>query len=120
MTLATGIKLGPYEILAKLGEGGMGVVYQARDPRLERDVAIKILPDRFAKDKDALLRFQREIRVVASLSHPNIRSIYDIGSHGNQSFAVMELLHGETLAERLKRSTLTLIRQIPTIEDLCT
>jgi serine/threonine protein kinase len=106
MTLATGIKLGPYEILAKLGEGGMGIVYQARDPRLERDVAIKVLPDRFAQDKIALSRFQRETKVVASLSHPNIRSIYDIGTHGSQSFAVMELLHGETLADRLKRSTL--------------
>ena len=72
MTLATGIKLGPYEILAKLGEGGMGIVYQARDPRLERNVAIKILPDHLAKNRDALARFQRETKVVASLSHTNI------------------------------------------------
>ncbi|MCJ7582270.1 MAG: FlgO family outer membrane protein [Candidatus Aminicenantes bacterium] len=106
MTLATGIKLGPYEILAKLGEGGMGVVYQARDPRLERDVAIKVLPDRYVRDRVALVRFQRETKVVASLSHPNIRSIYDMGTYGNQSFAVMELLNGETLAERLKRESL--------------
>jgi len=106
MTLATGIKLGPYEILSKLGEGGMGIVYQARDPRLERDVAIKVLPDRYVRDKIALARFQRETKVVASLSHPNIRSIYDMGAYGNQSFAVMELLDGETLAERLKREPL--------------
>lgn len=106
MTLATGIKLGPYEILAKLGEGGMGIVYQARDPRLERDVAIKVLPDRYVMDKVALARFQRETKVVASLSHPNIRSIYDLGLQGNQSYAVMELLDGETLAERLKREPL--------------
>ena len=106
MTLATGIKLGPYEILSKLGEGGMGIVYQARDPRLERDVAIKVLPDRYVKDKIALARFQRELRVLASLSHPNIRSIYDMGTYGNLSFAVMELLDGETLSERLKREPL--------------
>ncbi len=106
MTLATGIKLGPYEILAKLGEGGMGVVYQARDPRLERDVAIKVLPDRYLRDKVALARFNRETKVVASLSHSNIRSIYDMGTYGNQSFAVMELLDGETLAERLAREPL--------------
>lgn len=106
MTLATGIKLGPYEILAKLGEGGMGIVYQARDPRLERNVAIKILPDHLAKNKDALARFQRETKVVASLSHANIRSIYDIGNYGSLSFAVMELLDGATLAEHMKETSL--------------
>jgi len=106
MTLATGIKLGPYEILAKLGEGGMGIVYQARDPRLERNVAIKILPDHLAKNPDAMARFQREAKVVASLSHANIRSIYDIGTYGSLIFAVMELLDGVTLAEHMKETAL--------------
>ncbi len=113
MTLVTGTKLGRYEILSKLGAGGMGEVYRARDSRLERDVAIKVLPDRFAQDHDALARFRRESKAVAALSHPNIRAIYDIGTDGGKAFAVMELLEGETLASRLQRSALDWRKAVP-------
>ncbi len=106
MTLAKSTILGPYEILSELGVGGMGEVYRARDSRLERDVALKVLPERVAQDADALARFQRESKAVAALSHPNIRTLYDIGTEDGRAFAVMELLEGETLADRLKRSPL--------------
>jgi Tol biopolymer transport system component len=99
-TLAVGSRLGLYEIAAPLGAGGMGEVYRARDPRLERDVAIKILPPTLA-DPMALARFEREAKAVASLSHPNILAIHDFGSQGATAYAVMELLEGETLRERL-------------------
>jgi len=80
MSVSPGAFLGPYEVLAKLGAGGMGEVYRARDRRLERDVAIKVLPEAMAKDAHALARFQREVKVVAALSHPNILVIFDIGT----------------------------------------
>jgi TolB-like protein/Flp pilus assembly protein TadD len=101
MTRATGTRLGPYEILAPLGAGGMGEVYRARDSKLDRDVAIKVLPDSVAADPEALARFEREAKAVAALSHPNILSIFDYGSEGGVSFAVMELLEGETLRGKL-------------------
>jgi len=101
MTLAAGSRLGPYEILAPLGAGGMGEVFRARDSRLGRDVAIKVLPERIASDPDALARFEREARAVAALSHPNILGIFDVGSEGGTSFVVTELLEGQTLRERL-------------------
>ncbi len=113
MTLETGTKLGPYEVLSKLGAGGMGEVYRARDPRLERDVAIKVLPDRFAQDHDALARFRRESKAVAALSHPSIRAIYDIGTDKGRTFAVMELLEGETLGNRLQRSAVEWQKAVP-------
>ncbi len=106
MALATGTRLGRYELLAQLGAGGMGEVYRARDTRLDRDVAIKVLPERFAEDPDALARFQREGKAAAALSHPNIRGIYDISTDQGCTFAVMELLEGDTLAGRLKRTNL--------------
>ncbi|MCZ6652232.1 MAG: protein kinase [Planctomycetota bacterium] len=106
MTLVKSTILGPYEILSKLGAGGMGEVYMARDSRLERDVALKVLPEKVAQDPDALARFQRESKAVAALSHPNIRTLFDIGTEDERTFAVMELLEGETLADRLKRSAL--------------
>ncbi len=106
MALATGTRLGRYELLAQLGAGGMGEVYRARDTRLDREVAIKVLSDRFAQDPDVLVRFQREGKAAAALSHPNIRAIYDIGSDQGSTFAVMELLEGETLAARIKRAAL--------------
>jgi len=101
MTLATGTQLGPYKIVAPLGKGGMGEVYRAKDTRLGREVAIKVLPDHLAQDADALKRFEREAKAVAALSHPNILTIHDVGSEQGVSFAVMELLEGETLRSTL-------------------
>ena len=101
MTLSAGTRLGPYEIVAQLGAGGMGEVYRARDSKLDRDVAIKVLPPSFARDPDMLARFEREAKAVASLSHPNILAIFDFGTQGEVAFAVMELLEGETLRGKL-------------------
>src|SRR6266849_5901384 len=106
MILPPGTRLGSYEILAPIGAGGMGEVYRARDLRLERDVAIKVLPEQFAKDADALLRFEREAKAVAALSHSNILSIHDIGDVNGVHFAVMELLEGQTIRERLRQSAI--------------
>jgi hypothetical protein len=102
MTLAPGTRLGPYEILAPLGAGGMGEVYRARDTKLDRDVAVKVLPAELAGNPEALARFEREARAVAALSHPNILAIYDFGKHGDTAYAVIELLEGETLRARLE------------------
>ena len=110
MTLAAGTKLGPYEILSPLGAGGMGEVYRARDSKLNRDVAIKVLPERFASDADSLSRFEREARAVAALSHPNILAIHDFGTHDGVPYAVMELLEGETLREALSGGALPVRR----------
>ncbi|MDQ5858023.1 MAG: protein kinase [Acidobacteriota bacterium] len=101
MTLSPGTRLGPYEILAPIGAGGMGEVYRARDKKLDRDVAIKVLPESVAADPDTLARFEREAKAVAALSHPNILSIFDFGTHEGISYAVSELLEGETLREKL-------------------
>jgi Tol biopolymer transport system component/tRNA A-37 threonylcarbamoyl transferase component Bud32 len=106
MTLAAGTKLGPYEILSPLGAGGMGEVYKARDAKLGRNVAVKVLPEGLATDADSLSRFEREARAVAALSHPNILSIFDFGRQEGIAFAVMELLDGETLRERLSAGAL--------------
>lgn len=99
--LASGMQLGPYEILGPLGAGGMGEVYRAKDSRLERDVAIKVLPSQFAQDVARLARFEREAKSVAALSHPNILAIHDYGTEQGLTFAVMELLEGETLRGRI-------------------
>ncbi len=101
MTLAAGTRLGSYEILAPLGAGGMGEVYRARDTKLDRDVAVKVLPPSVASDPDTLARFEREAKAVAALSHPNILSIFDFGAHDGVAFAAMELLDGETLRAKL-------------------
>src|SRR5687768_3686368 len=95
MSLATGARLGPYEVVAKLGAGGMGEVYRARDTKLDRDVALKILPESFASDPDRLMRFEREAKTLASLNHPNIAAIYGIEDRA----LVMELVEGEDLSE---------------------
>src|SRR6184192_2402787 len=95
--IAPGTRIGPYEIVSLLGEGGMGQVYRGRDPRLGREVAIKVLAQDSARDDEALARFEREARAVASLSHPNILAIYDIGQHEGTLYVVTELLEGETL-----------------------
>ncbi len=101
MTLSSGTRLGPYEILAPLGAGGMGEVYRARDSKLKRQVAVKVLPQSLAADPDALARFEREALAVAALSHPNILAIHDFGTHEGTAYAVMELLEGETLRGKL-------------------
>ena len=101
-----GQRLGPYEISAKLGEGGMGEVWRARDTKLERDVAVKVLPASLARDADALARFEREAKAVAALSHPNILALFDFGKDGETAFAVTELLEGETLRVRLEGGAL--------------
>ena len=112
MPLSAGNKLGPYEILAPLGAGGMGEVYRAKDSRLGREVAVKVLPERFVQTSEALRRFNREAMIVASLSHPNIVVLHDIGIEPNLSggspfaYAVMELLEGETLRQRLSGAAL--------------
>ena len=103
MPLCIGDRLGPYEILAPLGAGGMGEVYRARDTRLDRDVAIKVLPEHLARSREALARFEREAKVVAALSHPNILALYDVGTDQGFSFVVTELLEGEILRTRLAR-----------------
>ena len=101
MALPSGTKLGAYEVKGPLGAGGMGEVYRARDPRLGRDVAIKVLPHHLTGDPSALARFEREAKVLAALSHPNILTIFDVGSENGISFVVMELLPGETLSSRI-------------------
>jgi serine/threonine protein kinase/Tol biopolymer transport system component len=101
MPLAVGARLGPYEILSAIGVGGMGEVYRARDPRLQRDVAIKVLPVAFSADVDRLHWFEQEARAAAALNHPNILAVYDIGNEENAPFIVSELLEGATLRERL-------------------
>jgi hypothetical protein len=101
MTLPAGTRLGPYEILSPLGAGGMGEVYRARDTKLDRDVAIKVLPASLARDPAALARFEREAKAVAALSHPNILAVHDFGTSGETTYAVMELLEGESLRQRL-------------------
>ena len=103
MTIAPGARLGPYEVVSRLGAGGMGEVWRARDTRLGREVAIKVLPERLGGDAKALLRFEREARAVAALSHPNILAIHDFGDDRGIHFAVTELLDGQTLRDRLNR-----------------
>ena len=106
MTIAAGTRLGPYEILAQIGAGGMGEVYQAHDTKLGRDVAIKVLPEAFAHDPERLARFQREAKMLASLNHPNIATIHGLEHSDGTSYLVMELVSGETLAERVKAGPL--------------
>src|SRR5207245_4646642 len=106
MTIATGAKLGPYEILSPLGAGGMGEVYRARDTRLGRDVAVKVLPPSYSADKERLQRFEQEACAAGALNHPNILSIYDVGTHDGSPYVVSELLEGETLRQRIAGTAL--------------
>jgi len=106
MPLAFGTRLGPYEIAAPLGAGGMGEVYRARDARLDRDVAVKVLPPQLSRNPHALARFEREAKAIAALSHPNILAIFDVGADGDVHYVVTELLEGETLRSRLQRGPL--------------
>ncbi len=107
MTLPAGTRLGPYEILSPLGAGGMGEVYRARDKKLDRDVAVKVLPSHLSESPELQQRFEREAKAVAALSHPNILAIHDFGTHDGTAYAVMELLKGETLRERLDAETIS-------------
>jgi Tol biopolymer transport system component len=108
MALMTDTKLGPYEIQSSLGAGGMGEVYRARDTRLGRDVAIKVLPSHLSSDPDLKARFEREAKAISALNHPHICHLYDIGSHDGADYLVMELLEGETLADRMQKGPLPL------------
>ena len=108
MALTTGTRLGPYEIQSSLGAGGMGEVYRARDTRLGRDVAIKVLSSDLCSDPDLKARFEREAKAISALSHPHICHLYDIGAQDGTDYLVMELLDGETLADRLKKGPLPL------------
>ena len=103
MVIAAGTRLGPYEILSPLGAGGMGEVYRARDAKLNRDLAIKVLPEAVAQDPERLARFQREAQLLAALNHPNIGAIYGLEEADGVEALVLELVEGETLAERLAR-----------------
>jgi serine/threonine protein kinase len=109
-----GKQLAHYEITNQLGKGGMGEVYRAKDQKLGRDVAIKVLPEEFARDTDRVARFQREAKLLASLNHPNIAAIYGLEASEGTSFLVLELVEGETLSDRIKAGP------IPVEESLCT
>jgi eukaryotic-like serine/threonine-protein kinase len=106
MPLSAGTRLGPYQIVAPLGAGGMGEVYKARDTRLERTIAIKILPEHLVRNSESRQRFEREAKAISSLNHPNICTLYDVGSQNGIDYLVMEYLEGETLALRLSKGAL--------------
>ncbi|HUF23138.1 MAG TPA: serine/threonine-protein kinase, partial [Vicinamibacterales bacterium] len=114
MALPSGSRLGPYEILAPIGAGGMGEVYRARDSRLDRDVAIKILPEAFAADAERLARFEREAKTLASLSHPNIAQIYGI----ENGALIMELVDGEDLSARIARGPMPPAEALPIAQQI--
>ncbi|HEX7193125.1 MAG TPA: serine/threonine-protein kinase, partial [Thermoanaerobaculia bacterium] len=108
MQLTSGTHLGPYEVLSPLGAGGMGEVYRARDTRLDRNVAIKVLPAEFANDEQLRIRFEREARTISQLNHPHICTLHDVGQFEGNDYLVMELLEGESLADRIERGALPL------------
>ena len=113
MPLTSGTQLGPYEILSPIGAGGMGEVYKARDIRLDRTVAIKVLPEHVASDPDLKQRFEREAKTISSLNHPHICMVHDIGSQDGVDFLVMEYLEGETLMDRVARGPMPVSEAIP-------
>src|SRR6187431_689677 len=113
MPLSAGTRLASYEILSALGAGGMGEVYRARDTRLDRDVAIKILPEAFAADAERVARFQREAKVLASLNHPNIAIIHGLEQAEGAYALVMELVEGEDLAQRIARGAISIDEALP-------
>jgi serine/threonine protein kinase len=119
MALATGTELGPYEIQSPLGAGGMGEVYRARDTRLDRTVAIKILPAHLSENTEAKQRFDREARAISSLNHSNICTLYDVGHQGGVDYLVMEFLEGETLADRLRKGPLTAEVLLKYANEIC-
>src|SRR5688572_16684032 len=107
MPIPAGYRIGPYEVVSWLGAGGMGEVYRARDARLSRDVAIKLIPDSFAADRSRLDRFEQEARAAGQINHPNILAVYDVGNHAGAPYIVSELLEGESLGSRLRGGALT-------------
>jgi Tol biopolymer transport system component len=119
MSLSAGSRVGPYEILSPIGAGGMGEVYRARDTKLGRDVAIKVLPDNFARDAERLARFQREAKLLASLNHPNIATIHGLEDSGNSHALVMELAEGPTLADRISRGPMPIDEALPIARQIC-
>src|SRR6195256_2407357 len=118
MSLGPGTRLGPYEIVSALGAGGMGEVYRARDARLDRDVAIKILPEAFAADAERVARFQREAKVLASLNHPNIAIIHGLEQAGVAHALVMELVEGEDLSQRIARGAMPVEEALPIAKQI--
>jgi eukaryotic-like serine/threonine-protein kinase len=119
MALTSGTKLGPYEVQSALGAGGMGEVYRARDTRLDRTVAVKILPSHLSENPEAKQRFDREARAISSLNHPNICTLYDVGHQGGVDYLVMEFLEGETLADRLRKGPLTAEQLLKSGIEIC-
>src|SRR6516164_8250004 len=119
MPLTIGTQLGSHEITALLGKGGMGEVYRARDLKLKREVAIKILPEEFSRDSDRISRFQREAEVLASLNHPNIAGIYDLAEASGTRFLVLELVEGETLADRIARGPIPVREALKIAIQIC-
>ncbi len=118
MPLNTGTRLGSYEVLAPVGAGGMGEVYRARDTKLGREVAIKILPDAFARDPERLARFEREAQVLASLNHPNIAAIYGLEEHNGSRCLILEYVPGETLGERIAHAALPADEALPVCKQI--
>src|SRR5438445_2517927 len=118
MSLKPGTRIGPYEVTSPLGEGGMGVVFRAHDSKLQRDVALKLLPDHFAGDPERLARFQREAQVLASLNHPSIAQIYGLEESDNTRCIVMELVEGPTLQERLNHGPIPLDEALPIAKQI--
>src|SRR5262250_2859081 len=119
MPLTVGTQLGSHEITALLGKGGMGEVYRASDTKLKRDVAIKTLPDEFSLDVDRVSRFQREAEVLASLNHPNIAAIYDLQEASGTRFLILELVDGETLADRIQRGPIPIEEALEIAKHIC-
>src|SRR5215475_1930135 len=119
MGLTVGTQLGSHEIIALLGKGGMGEVYRARDLKLKREVAIKILPEEFSRDADRVSRFQREAEVLASLNHPNIAAIYGLQEANETRFLVLELVEGETLAERIQHGPISVGGALEIAKNIC-
>jgi serine/threonine protein kinase len=118
MPLTHGVRIGPYAITSSLGAGGMGEVYRARDTQLDRDVAIKILPDTFASDPERLARFEREAKTLASLNHPHIAAIYGFETSGGTHALVMELVEGEDLSQRIARGAIPVDEALPIAKQI--
>jgi serine/threonine protein kinase len=118
MTLGPGTRLGPYEIVAAIGVGGMGEVYRARDTKLDRDVAIKVLPEAFAADSERIARFQREAKTLAALNHPHIAQIYGIEESSGTHALAMELVEGEDFSQRIARGSIPLDEALPIAKQI--